>query len=172
MISQMLSHDDTLTDEPRPIPIISANGVTDDFPFKRVLSLTGLIRFWESVGESNQPGAQSLSREVLAAVADTPELSEPIVDLNVLVRNREAVNRLMSAAFPWAYWDRDIAAAFPPFMFGTFYSTPRFDQLFLSDDRTVEVHDDVNHATLVVRSGLTAYLHIARFFYNLPIEHG
>ncbi|MBC8146334.1 MAG: GAF domain-containing protein, partial [bacterium] len=27
-------------------------------------------------------------------------------------------------------------------------------------------------ATLVVRSGLTAYLHIARFFYNLPIEHG
>jgi hypothetical protein len=144
----------------------------DEFPFKRVLSLEGLIRFWERVRDSEQAGALALATEVLAAVESTPELRGPIEDLAVLERNRDAINRLMSAAFPWAYWDRDVAAAFPPYLMRTFYSTPRFDEHFLAEGRIIRNASGINELNLHVGRGLTAYLNIARHFYGLEIDFG
>jgi hypothetical protein len=141
-----------------------------DFPFKRVLSLNALITFWEEVRESDQPGAAAMASEVLAGVENAPELRAPIEDASVLDRHRDAVNRLLSAAFPWAYWQRDLAAAFPPYLLRTFYATPRFEQLFLSSERAVRMREDAGALHFQVSRGLTAYLHIARRFYGLDID--
>ena len=105
----------------------------NDFPFKSVLSFSGLIDFWRQLlKKGGVEGA--IMKAVEKELNNAPEMFQPITDLKVLEENRNLIDMLMSLVFPPAFSDRDYAAAFVPFQSGTVYVSPRFKQLWSSDN--------------------------------------
>jgi hypothetical protein len=84
--------------------------MTPSFPFPRVLSFQPLLDFWRALRVGGcQTGACLLLDLVEDLVAKHPFLAGPIPDPSVL-----------------ATWQRDLAAAMPPFSFDAVYATPAF----------------------------------------------
>ena len=105
-----------------------------DFPYKSVLSFSGLIDFWRRLLSKGAGVETSIFKTVEAALRDAPEMLAPIEDLRVLEKHGSLVAMLMSLVIPPVFMDRDYAAAFVPFQNETIYATPSFNQLRSSED--------------------------------------
>ena len=105
----------------------------DSFPFRRELSLEGLIDFWRDLAESKGSGQSKFARKLIARVGATPELRGAIDDQSVLQEHSDLVAELMSAAFPVARWDDWYMGAITPYEMQTFYFTPGYERLGLID---------------------------------------
>ncbi len=86
-----------------------------DFPYKSVLSFSGLIDFWRGLLSKGAGAETAIFKTVEAALKDAPEMLAPIEDLGVLEKHGRLVEMLMSLVIPPAFMDRDYAAAFVPF---------------------------------------------------------
>ena len=85
---------------------------SDDFPFKRSLSLSPLIDYWRDTILS-APGHMSpaCTDWVQSELAKAPELAETITDTAVIDRNQDLIRALMSVVFPAATWETEAIAA-------------------------------------------------------------
>ncbi|MCF8130286.1 MAG: GAF domain-containing protein [Deltaproteobacteria bacterium] len=106
----------------------------NDFPFKSVLSFSGLIDLWRQLLSKGAGVEKSILKTVEQELKNKPELLEPVVDLKVLERNRGLVDMLMSLVFPPAFNDQDYSAAFVPFQNETIYVSPSFKRLWPSEN--------------------------------------
>jgi len=145
-------------------------GTVRQFPFKRVLSLSSLITFWNR-GVSGDSGVMAaLAQKVQDELRKAPELSGPIEDPSILEKHRELVDLLMAVVFPPAFWNRDFSAAFIPFDFQSFYATPSFKRFFMSEDGTFGGQVNLDEQNFFYGRLLKAYLYIARRFYGIDLE--
>jgi len=107
---------------------------TNDFPYKSVLSFSGLIDLWRQLLRKDAGVEKLILKAVEQELKNKPELLAPIKDLKVLEKNRSLVDMLMSLVFPPAFKDQDYSAAFVPFQNETIYVSPSFKRLWPSEN--------------------------------------
>ena len=105
-----------------------------DFPFKSILSFSGLIDLWQQLLSKGSGVEESILKAVEQELKDKPQLLNPIADMKVLEENRGLIDMLLSLVFPPAFNDQDYSAAFVPFQNDTIYVSPSFKRLWPSEN--------------------------------------
>jgi hypothetical protein len=144
-----------------------------EFPFKCVLSLAPLIKFWnqQAGGAGGAATARAnIAKTILAELKAAPELLEPIADWAVLSAHKELVEQLLSVAIPPASQDRDYYAAIRPFHFQSFYATALFECLHLFNGERGFSRANVDAPTMALGRLLHAFLFVAKTFYGFALE--
>jgi hypothetical protein len=138
---------------------------SNDFPFRRELSLAPLIASWErTAAEGGVRG--DLARRVLDEVRGVPELSAGI-DPGALARHRELVEVLLSAVLPTGSQEQDMAAAFLPFDWQSFYTTAPFRRFLLDDSGVLHGRLNVDAHTFSHARVIKAYEVILRRWHGI-----
>ena len=141
-----------------------------EFPFRSVLNLSSLVRNWQENLKGNNIFSGYPADHILKMIEAAPEFSEPIDDLNVLDNHKELLGLLMSAVFPPALVESELAGALIPFDFKGFYSTPGYQEIMpfdhVRDDLTINIPGNNMKAGKIMR----ACLIILNKFYDTNIE--
>ncbi len=143
---------------------------SDQFPFVCKLNLAPLITFWQQSIPEGHPMQAAMRAQTEAAFTQAPVLLEPITDLSVLEPHQNLLDICMTMAFPRASWDEIYAAALIPFQLQTFYTSPRFKQMFTGDDGRIEGRLNVDAQTVDHVKILHAYAYILQHFYDIQLE--
>jgi GAF domain-containing protein len=106
----------------------------NDFPYKSVLSFSGLIDLWRQLLKKDAGVEKSILKAVEQELNNRLELLSPIRDLEVMEKNRSFVDMLMSLVFPPAFKEQDYSAAFVPFQNETIHVSPSFKRLWPSEN--------------------------------------
>ncbi|MDH3251918.1 MAG: hypothetical protein OEM41_03950, partial [Ignavibacteria bacterium] len=112
----------------------------------------------------------AIANDILEDIGNTPELQGPINDLTVLERHRELVARMMGIVFPRATWERDYLAAFTPFRFNYFYTSPAFARLNMTEESMFTGISNMKPNLFAFGRTLHAFLAIAHRFYDLDLN--
>lgn len=142
-----------------------------NFPFKSSFSLKLLIDFWRRAGGEQIPdciGTEFAAR-LVHDVERIPELMNPITDLSVLKKYEKLVDSLMSAIFPPSAWDTNLQAITPPMKFKAVYCTPRFEQLFIDEDKNFDYKLSITEDQFKAGGVTAIYSGILREFYNIDM---
>jgi GAF domain-containing protein len=110
-----------------------------------------------------------MARVVRDALAEAPEICEPIRDPAVIERHRELVSVLMAKVIPPASWDQDYAAAIPPFHMRPFYATSPFRRALMSADGFLAGQLNLSDDAFAMGRIIKAYDAILRRFYGLEL---
>ena len=108
------------------------------FPFKTVLSLRPLIDFWNRTITSSDASWGLPQDELSSRLDEAQELMEPITDFSALERHQAVIKTLMSAVFPRAFWEIQVAGAFIPFQLRPFFVSPLLKKKFLNSDGSMK----------------------------------
>ncbi len=141
-----------------------------EFPFTCELSLAPLVAFWQQASVEHRPMQGALSTKIQHALQQTPTLLEPIEDLSVIAEHRALVDEMMTAVFPSATWDSAYAAALLPFHMQSFYATPSFERLMLSDDGHLSGRMNVDEQTANHVRLLHTYAFILHMVYGIELD--
>lgn len=79
-------------------------------PYQTKLSFAPLLRYWESLSESENIAENLMAREIMERAKNFPELWKPIEDECLLDLHRETVELLMAGIFPLALRDTQTSA--------------------------------------------------------------
>ncbi|WP_089721972.1 GAF domain-containing protein, partial [Candidatus Entotheonella palauensis] len=142
----------------------------EQFPFACELSLAPLITFWQQSIPDGHPMQAAMQAQTDAVFDQAPVLLEPIADLAALEPHQDLIDILMTMAFPRASWEEIYAAALVPFQLQTFYTSPRFQQMFTGDDGRMQGRINVDGQTVDHVKMLHAYAYILQHFYDIPLE--
>ncbi|MCP4024567.1 MAG: GAF domain-containing protein [Desulfobacteraceae bacterium] len=107
----------------------------EEYQFKSVASLEPLLRFWETSLVPECSHMASMFKELKEKIDDIPELHGDIEDISILQDHYDILTPLMSAVLPPASFHTEIAGALMPYTMEPFYATPRFQELFIKDNR-------------------------------------
>jgi len=151
-------------------PIAPLTPETDDFPFKRELSLAPLVNVWFKAAESEDGVIASMGRLVREELRATPELLAPLEDLSVLTRYPALVDVLMAKIFPMASWEHDYAALLSPFAVRVAYATPSFRRVFLDERGILRGRLNVDAQSWAMGRLLRAYGLILRKYYDIGLS--
>ena len=152
----------------------------DGLPFRYRLTLQPLIAFWRSLTSEGDDSSASFVESLLDEVRASEVVSADSVSPEQLEAEASLVAKLMSAVFPWATNDRNIAAAILPFQAVPFYSTPAFRELSLLDFLDPERNPGCSMSAeemSVARSMKAYHLIVERLYgrttdFNLPFVVG
>ena len=136
------------------------------FPFKSTLSLKYLIDFWKKEANHSNSFRSAHAKILLEQLNDTPELSKPINDLNILKKHSELLDQLMSAIYPPSRWENQISTSNAPFQFQSFYSSPLFNKIFGIDNEGKFVNAEFDEREMLANKILSSYLMIIEKFYG------
>lgn len=101
-----------------------------EYPLKSMVSLDPLLRFWEKNLVPQCRHMAYMFKEIKQKIKDAPEIQGSIKDISILNKFHDILNPLMSAVFPPASFNTQIAGALTPCTFEPFFSTPQFQKLF------------------------------------------
>ncbi len=146
------------------------NPQAGQLPFTCELSLEPLIAFWQQAIADQHPMYKPLAGQIRKALRQAPALMEPIRDLSVLTAHRELVATLMTAVFPAASWDEAYTAALIPFHFRSFFATPGFERLMLTDDGYLQGRVNVDEQTVAHVKLLHTYAFILFKVYDISLD--
>lgn len=148
-------------------PQLSQPGI-DTFPFNTILSFIPVIEYWKAKTNDPNKALSLVARQVAKELKDAPELLEPIESFDVLEKHYELVGLLMSAVFPPATFETEIMGAITPLQDFSFYFSPKFSEIILTDDHHLK--QPLNLDTETMRYYLTrlAYLLILEKYYHIP----
>ena len=155
---------------PASNPNLVQSSATQDFPFAVELSLAPLIDLWQQTMPGHHAVKGILAAHVADAVRSAPALLEPIHDFSVIADHRQLVDLLMALAFPNALWDGTYAAALVPFQFRSFYATPGFEQLLMSEQGLLSGRMNVDAQTVPQVRLLHAYVFILNQVYGIELD--
>jgi len=109
-----------------------------DTPLKSMVSLAPLLRFWEKNLVPECHHMAYMFKEIKQRIKETPEIQGSIKDISILDKFSDVLNPLMSAVFPPASFNTQIAGAMTPCTFEPFFATPQFQKLFVAGDRCLK----------------------------------
>lgn len=140
-----------------------------DFPFKKTLTLSYIIRFWEEKAAHKDFAGKEFANKIFEQLKETPEFINPIEDLSILKKNRALLDMIMSAVFPFALQEDELACAMAPYELKPFYSTKKFSKLF--DLSSINSHFTVNdpNAEIELNKTLKAYSEILDQIYGVQV---
>lgn len=152
------------------VPHLVQSSATQDFPFAVELSLAPLIELWQQTMPDQHPVKGILATHIAEAVQSAADLLEPIDDFSVIAKHRQLIDLLMALAFPKALWDGIYAAALVPFQFRSFYATPGFEQLLVSEHGMLTGRTNVDAQTVQQVKLLHAYVFILDQIYGIALD--
>lgn len=100
------------------------------FPFKSTLTLSNLIGYWQLRAADKEFSGQALAIDIINQLKDNPDFLKPIEDIKILQKNLPLLEKIMSAVFPYALQEDELACVVAPFDLHPFYTTKRFHSLF------------------------------------------
>jgi hypothetical protein len=139
-------------------------------PLKRTLNFRLLIDFWKNTILTDKALGKLYSATLTEQLTKVPQLLEPIRDLSLLDEHQELIEILMSAIFPPARKEKEIAAAFIPFTHQAIYSTPAYNRLFDYIEKCNEEKKSLDDEKIYLVIMLNAYKAILKVFYNMVID--
>lgn len=114
-----------------------------EFNISSAFSLEQLINLYRKAA---QDGGECIGSEfankIVEDVEKIPELRGVIEDPSILQKHEGLIDALMTGIFPAAFWDTNMQAVVSPVKLEPFYYTPRFERLFIGEDRNL--FSDVN----------------------------
>lgn len=145
-------------------------GITnfDQSAFNSRLSLRPLLNALKKAIAEGKPGSESLYGDLVARIEATPELLEPISDLNVLKPHKQLVEMLLTTLFPPTNYDNEnLYAVSLPFTFKIIYASALFQMLFVKPGTNeVNVPGDEIGRSLHEEKMLFAYTMILKKYYG------
>lgn len=139
------------------------------FPFKTSLSFVPLIRYWESKINDDNRGIALFAKAITKQLEKNPALLQPIVDKEFLAAHEDIIEILMTAVFPPATWETDISGALYPFLNTSFYQTPRFREIFITDNDHLKRPLNLDKQTMLDLNIRLAFLFILNKCYHIPV---
>jgi hypothetical protein len=149
---------------------LGLSSATQDLPFTVELSLAPLIALWQQTSPSDHPIKGVFATHIQEAVQRAPVLLEPINDFSIIAEHRQLIDLLMLLAFPKAFWDGTYAAALVPFQLRSFYATPCFEQLLMTEDGALSGRPNVDEQTVQQVRLLHAYAFILHQVYGIELD--
>ncbi|MFA6222848.1 MAG: GAF domain-containing protein [Desulfomonilaceae bacterium] len=140
------------------------------FPFKTVLSLKPLIDFWNRTITSSDASWGLSQDELNSRLEEAQELLEPITDFSALERHQPVIKTLMSAVFPRAFWEAQVAGAFIPFQLRPFFVSPLLKKKFLNNDGSIKGRPFPDEEAYNRDRILKAYLMVLKKFYDIDSD--
>lgn len=141
----------------------------DSFPYASKLSFVPLINHWKKKVGSGDAGELIIAREVTKRLDASLEFLAPITDYDVLSKNSDLVELLLTGIFPSAHRDRQMALASKPFHVTGFYFTPPLQQLIAKEniDISVNLEPELVRTSIIIRACCT----ILNSFYGQRINY-
>src|SRR5687768_9053353 len=140
----------------------------DTFPFKTVLSFLPIIEYWRVKTNDPSKALSLVARHISSELKDAPELLEPIEDFSILEKHYELLALLMSAIFPPATFETEVMGAITPLQDYSFYFSPKFSEIVLSDDHMMKQPLNMDTKTMYYYLARLTYLLILEKFYHIP----
>ena len=140
--------------------------------FNSLFSLKPLIQVLQRMVSENKPGARKLYEDLLKEVQTKPELLEPITDNEILKKDKEIVEIVLSTIFPPSTSaNQGMYAVSFPFSSETVYSSPTFKDQFLQNGSTIiSVSDNKTNYSIAKASLSLAYNLILKKFYSWDLS--
>lgn len=150
---------------------MNGNGkLKEHFWIKSSFSLKKLIDFWRKSAEAQEECiGTEFARRLVSDVEKVPDLTGVISDFSVLEKHNKLVDALMSAVFPPSYWNTNLQAVTPPFAFKAIYSTPRFDELFINENRMFDFNMNINTELFEIGKVVSTYAGILKKIYDIDM---
>jgi len=140
-----------------------------EFPFRAEFSLAPLIRYWERDLGADDCLLGSVARTILEQVRRTPELAQPVADLDIVRAHKDLIECLMVAVFSPTFQEDGYAAALLPFRLQTFFATPAFERVLSDRDGFLVGRVDADASLLAHVRILHAYSLILSRVYGMDI---
>ena len=140
--------------------------------FNSLFSLKPLIQVLQRMVSENKPGARKLYEDLLKEVQTKPELLEPITDNEILKKDKEIVEIVLSTIFPPSTSaNQGMYAVSFPFSSETVYSSPTFKDQFLQNGSSIiSVSDNKTNYSIAKASLSLAYNLILKKFYSWDLS--
>lgn len=135
------------------------------YPFRAVLSLRPLVDYLRRA--SREDARLGFYKDLETELSGAPELLEPIEEPEVLKRHEDLVHRLMSFAFPPAFWDTEAFGAVVPFSPRPFFTSPAFKTLFLDGDGGLKGRTNLADDDFTRGRAIRAFLFILEQVYGI-----
>jgi GAF domain-containing protein len=132
------------------------------FPYQAKLDFGPLLEFWKINLENNVSLKDHPVKHIISDQKKLRELNGPVED--ILEKQKETVGMLLSAIFPPAMLNEDIAAVHIPFQDDAFYATPKYQSILLGDGEMSSQGNVAENCTVI------AGLYILRQFYRPDLE--
>ncbi|MBU1344006.1 MAG: GAF domain-containing protein [Proteobacteria bacterium] len=141
-----------------------------DIPLKSMVSLSPLLDFWEKKLVPECHHMAHMFKEIKQKINENPELQGSIKNISILNEVHDILNPLMSAVFPPASFDTEIAGALTCCTFEPFYVTPMFQKLFIDGNRFL--NGSANQDCGTARDGklLRIYFLVLDRIYNINTQ--
>ena len=101
------------------------------FPFATTFSLRRLIAYWKRTANDDASPWAPLAHLVCQHLEEAKGLEAARLDRAALSEHADLVDLMMSAVFPRARWEEDIAAVMPLYQAEVYYATPTCTRLGL-----------------------------------------
>lgn len=141
-----------------------------NFPFKRTLSLSNLIRFWEDKASEEGFVGKEFTNKIFEGLKNSPEFLEPIEDFNIFKKDTPLLDMIMSAVFPFALQDDELACAMSPYDLNPFYATKRFTKLFDFSSLYSQFMVSDDNVDIATNKTLKAYTEILSQLYGVDVS--
>ncbi len=144
-----------------------------EFPFTTYLSFLPIIRHWESLEQQGTKEEKVYARSVLKEMDRVPAFRKPIKNHGLFVtKNREMVDKLLSAVFPKALEFNEIKSVSPPFHFDHIAASSRFQKIIEQNGGELGAPDNLGPDALIFVKYLHACLALLDKFYgrSVPLE--
>jgi len=146
------------------------NQELQDFPYTGYLDLSNLLNYWKANLSTNNIFSGYPADHILNEIDESPELWKPIKDLKVLNKHKELLGLLMSAVFPPAFVETDLAAALIPYELKGFYATPGYREIFPVTNGRADLKVNVPDGNFKTGKIVNAGIQILNKFYDANIE--
>lgn len=134
---------------------------------KTRVSLEPLLEFWEKNLTDDCEHMKDLFRHIEARLDETPALRGDIEDMGILNEHYDIIRPLMSAVFPAATFQNEIAGALAPCTFAPFFVSPEFQRIFIDNDNFINTLVAPPSKTEIANKRLKIYQLVLERIYGL-----
>jgi hypothetical protein len=140
------------------------------FPIKSVLYLKPLIDFWRNNILSDEVLGKLYAASFEEQLKNAPELLQPNPNPVHLQKHSQLIELLMTAIFPPAQTQNEIAAAYVPFTSHTIFATSEYRRLFDYIQKCNKEKEEQNKSDKYLVVMLHAYRKILQHFYGIELN--
>lgn len=141
-----------------------------NFLFKRTLTLSNIIRFWEEKAIEEGFAGKEFAHKIFEGLKETPEFLKPIESLDVLKKDTPLLDMIMSAVFPFALQDDELACAMAPYDLNPFYATKKFSKLFDFSTLHSQFMVSEDNVDIETNKNIKAYTEILSQLYGVEVS--
>lgn len=139
------------------------------FPFKSTLTLSNLIGYWQLRAADKDFSGYSLAVDIIEQLRDNPDFLKPIEDRKILQNNLPLLEKIMSAVFPYALQEDELACVVAPFDLQPIYTSKKFHSLFDSSSLKGKFKITDNISGLDINKTIKAYVEILEQLYGIKL---